>query len=276
MDRESTLFIASTRKSPPPPYSQFADEEAGQTSAVSSRKPQANTQSLRERVPIASPFPSSWNLYHTLSIGRILMLGPHNRQPLLAVSRHTGWWTGKPDLVLHSGPSDTLPPLAAGMGGVGVGRHSIIVLPPMPGSALDSSQELLVRVEEETDWPPHVRFKFSIDLSVEPGQWRRETFEWRHSHGDVVSIFLNGARTGWKLLRLAGQGNGNFAEARSSDGCEIVAVWAYARLSFTKVLKFRFLGSGATGILGERWAIMAVMTALRMYQRQQRNRNGDW
>lgn len=166
------------------------------------------------------------------------------------------------------------------------------MLPALPGSRLDSSQEMLLRVDNGEAAAAarrrsrRVRFRFAIEVGPEPSSaWRREVFEWRHSHGDAVAAFLDGAKAGWKLVRLAdddenGNGNDNnnrhLVWPRSSDGREIVAVWSHARLSLTKVLKFRFLGSGATGVLGERWAIMAVMTALRMYQHHQRNRNGDW
>ncbi|KAI1404355.1 hypothetical protein F4819DRAFT_139030 [Hypoxylon fuscum] len=275
MNHRDNSPTASADRSPPPPYGQVQEAPTTDDSVVvtssRSRKQQARLRS--SFLEATCPFPPLWNLYHTLSVGRVLMLGSHEREPIFAVSRHTGWWSGQPDLILHRGPSDTLPPLAAGMGGVGVGRHSIIVLPSLPGSSLDSSQELLVRVnEEKNEW--HVRFRFAIEVGPEPNSWRREVFEWRHSHGDVVSAFLDGSsRSGWKLVRLAEHSAGDLVWPRSSDGCEVVAVWSYARLSLTKVLKFRFLGSGATGVLGERWAIMAVMTALRMYQKQQRNRD---
>ncbi|KAI2605570.1 hypothetical protein GGR54DRAFT_644324 [Hypoxylon sp. NC1633] len=255
MDQENTLSPYPIGEAPPPPYSLCPGESvAGSIATASVRKtPVVARPRPREAAPPVGPLPPSWNLYHTLSVGRVLMLGPHEHEPLLAVSRHMGWWTGQPDIVLHRGPSDTLPPLAAGMGGVRGARHSIIVLPPMPGSMLDSSQELLLRVEEKADWPPQVRFRFVIEVGFDPNQWRREAFEWRHSHE-----------------------SSQLEAPRSSDGCEIVAVWAYARLSMTKVLRFRFIGNGAAGVFGERWALMAAMTALRMYQRQQRSRDGDW
>lgn len=47
-----------------------------------------------------------------------------------------------------------------------------------------------------------------------------------------------------------------------------VAVWANSVRSLGQdaVMKFRFLGTGASGVLGERWATMAVLSALRMWQ----------
>ncbi|KAI0427852.1 hypothetical protein F5Y09DRAFT_314977 [Xylaria sp. FL1042] len=60
----------------------------------------------------------------------------------------------------------------------------------------------------------------------------------------------------------------------SSDGKEVVAVCAGASMSVTKVLRFRFLGTGADGSLGARWAIMAVASALAIWNRDRRSRSG--
>ncbi|KAI1354207.1 hypothetical protein F5Y01DRAFT_274521 [Xylaria sp. FL0043] len=60
----------------------------------------------------------------------------------------------------------------------------------------------------------------------------------------------------------------------SSDGKEVVAVCAGASLSVSKVLRFRFLGTGADGSLGARWAIMAVASALAIWNRDRRSRSG--
>lgn len=53
----------------------------------------------------------------------------------------------------------------------------------------------------------------------------------------------------------------------TSDGREVVAVWALNTMSMTmtKALKFEYMGSAARGELGERWEIMAVVTALRLW-----------
>ncbi|KAI1135949.1 hypothetical protein F5Y05DRAFT_392479 [Hypoxylon sp. FL0543] len=275
----STTIVQET---PPPPYSQCIDEEVvdvtEKVSFAQSTRPQTDSQPSSP-VSItsfsqASPFPASWTLYFTLSISRTLTVGSHEVGPLFAVSRHPGWWTGKPDLVLHCGPHSAFRPFAAGIGGVGIGRHSVIVLPPLPGSGQDFSQELLMRVDGEN--AAHVRFRFAIEVGTGSGEWRREIFEWQHCHQGVVGMFLDGAKSGWKLVHLPTPEDDIAEESQSNSRQEIVAVWAYAKVSMTKVLRFRYLGSGATGILGQRWNVMAAMTALRMYQRQQKNRNKDW
>ncbi|KAI0377630.1 hypothetical protein F5Y04DRAFT_291690 [Hypomontagnella monticulosa] len=293
MDHKSSTSTSPAQVTPPPPYSRFSCEaeieDAEDSLSSQSCKPlipRSLEPGTRATTPVNGPFPPSWNLYHRLSIGRVLTLGPHGRQPLFAVSQHMGWWAAQPDLVLHRGPGSNLPPLAAGMGGVGLGRHSVIYLPPLPGSGLDFSQEYLLRIESasaKTDHrPPFVRFRFTIEVGPSSRPWRRETFEWRYTYSEKVSNLLGGALSGWTwtwaLVRLPDIFTDPWSRImkgpQSGDDYEIVAVWAYARLSMTKVLRFRFLGSGATGLLGTRWAIMAVMTALRMYQRQQRNK--DW
>ncbi|KAI0395957.1 hypothetical protein F5Y17DRAFT_421345 [Xylariaceae sp. FL0594] len=69
--------------------------------------------------------------------------------------------------------------------------------------------------------------------------------------------------------------------SRSSDGREVVAVFAGAGMStmppsssaqhgINKALRFRFLGTGADGSMGDRWAIMAVATALAIWNRDRR------
>ncbi|KAI1100299.1 hypothetical protein F4804DRAFT_319297 [Jackrogersella minutella] len=283
MDRQNSSGAPSlVQETPPPPYSQYLDNEEEENEDISSARSD-KVQDLSEPpsphiVPTTSAFPTTWVLYHTLSMSQILMIGSREHGPLFAVTKHSGWWTGQPDLVLHRGPHASLPALAAGMGGAGIGRHSIIVLPPPPGFGQESSQELLLRVEDKdnTEWKSHVSFRFTIEVGTDPSRYRRETFEWQHTHGELISVFLDRAKDGWKLVRLDGDEDGDSDGPEPHERQEIVAVWAYARMSMTKVLKFRYLGNGATGAFGGRWAIMAAMTAMRMYQRQQNNRNKDW
>jgi hypothetical protein len=88
-----------------------------------------------------------------------------------------------------------------------------------------------------------------------------------------------------------GSANASFI-SRSSDGREVVAVFAGAVSSISmskstpmspmsnnnnksKVLRFRFLGTGADGSLGDRWAIMAVATALAIWNRDRRSSSAN-
>ncbi|KAM0808331.1 hypothetical protein AB5N19_08674 [Seiridium cardinale] len=261
----------------PPPYS----EGPAGTSSASAVLPQPSTSQTQPKqnyqagppVQINRQFPIAFSVYHGSTFSRTYALGEHQAQPLYAISTHTGW-SGQPDVVLHSGPSDSSPPLA----GVDAGtfsRSATVELPPLPASRLAAAQEPL-----NFSGFSNGTHGFTIEVG---STGRREPFEWRHSHGTEVDL-LGGSSAGWKLIRLAtdapgGEGAGNGAHfvgggSQSSDGKEVVAVWSNARMSMSKILNFRFLGSGATGVLGERWAVMAVITALRIWDKERKASNG--
>ncbi|KAI1135269.1 hypothetical protein F5Y05DRAFT_176903 [Hypoxylon sp. FL0543] len=253
-------------EAPPPPYSP-ATPPSKQTQIVQTPQ-QVQAQPKRH-------FPRAFNMYRESSwTERSFMLGEHQGAPLYAVTLHSGW-SGQPDVVLHNGPSEALPPLA-GAARARFGSSATVTLRPIPGSGLQPAEE---RVEARSAGFGPPAYAFAIEVGG-----RRESFEWRHSSGGAVKAL--GARgSGWKLVRLAtgapagigGDGGASFVGrgVTASDGKEVVAVWAWASGSLTKKLKFQFLGSGANGVLGERWAIMAVITALRIWDRERRQRNSS-
>ncbi|KAI0383989.1 hypothetical protein F5Y04DRAFT_233773 [Hypomontagnella monticulosa] len=282
----------------PPAYSRYPDQDPSAAAVPDGRSPNANTPStpapaLPPRSQPTSPqtsfpspstpqkFPVSWTLYRGPGSGTLLLKADSSNgpsPPLFAVSQTPNPSAGQPNLTLHEGPSTDAPALATGerhktfTGGI----HSVISLPGS-GSGISPEEPLRTLVS----WP-HISYAFDVDVgTADPsgknlGRLRRETFEWRHSAGSAIT-WLGAASTGWKLLRLSADpppglkteewsftGGGEF----SSDGKEIVAVWADARRSQGPdgCMKFKFLGTGASGVLGERWTVMAVMSALRMWQ----------
>ncbi|KAI1378448.1 hypothetical protein F4677DRAFT_395718 [Hypoxylon crocopeplum] len=270
----------------PPAYSRYPEEEPPGVSAISQGRPFIPSSRVHP-VPVQTSFPSSpvsatpqrfpasWSLYRSTTSG-VYHLGADGSPPLFAVSQTPNPSAGQPNLTLHDGPTADRPPLATGerhktfTGGV----HSVITLPGS-GSGISPEEPLRTVVS----WP-HISYAFDVDVgAADPGdlgRLRRETFEWRHSAGPAVSL-LGAASSGWKLIRTSPDpvpgvgsdawhftGGGEF----SSDGKEIVAVWADSRRSPRpdEVMRFRFLGTGASGVLGERWAAMAVVSALRVWQ----------
>ena len=212
-------------------------------------QPPPYDETTNAQPPVNRQFPPSFGLYTESMLGRKMMLGAHQSQPLYAVSVHSGW-SGKPSTILHSGPSDKDPPLATA-DTFTFGRSSTVELPPLAANAAGG-----VSVEHVTVTGVfHKVMSFVIEVAA-TGQ--RESFEWRHSRGSEVAA-LGASHSGWKLVRL---GTG-----------EVVAAWANSSMSITKQLQFHFLGSGANGILGERWAVMAVITALRMWDMERRQRS---
>lgn len=216
----------------------------------------------------AQQFPPSFSLYKTGWGSKHYFLGQPGAPPIYAVSLHTGW-SGKPDIILHNGPTEGDPPLATSSK-VTLSRAAAVTLPPSPGSPGRASEE---RVEVSSGGFGRPVLSFSIEVE---GTGRRERFERRHSSGDEVRA-LGGRSSGWKLVALAADrpAGGPNSGPVSSDGKEVVAVWATEHLRLHKGFRFRFLGTGASGSLGERWATMAVISALRGWDRARKAQNSN-
>jgi hypothetical protein len=53
----------------------------------------------------------------------------------------------------------------------------------------------------------------------------------------------------------------------ASDGKEVVAAWSEnSGMTLSKIAKFHFLGAGATGEFGDDWALMAALSAFRLWK----------
>ncbi|KAK8099988.1 hypothetical protein PG999_010362 [Apiospora kogelbergensis] len=211
-------------------------EPAAAAAAAAPQTQQAAGQ--QQKQPQIPPrFPPSFTVYSTDDVGgRHYMIGEtRSRPPLYAVSLHAGW--KGPDVELHSGPSESEPPLATAKRGSLFGDGATVQLPGPDGGGGMVKE----KVDASNDFP-YPSYGFAIE--VEQGQ-QREEFRWVHI----------GMRKGWQLARLSTS--------------EVVAVFDWTTLT-KKELYFQFVGHGGTGILGERWAIMAVITAIRAWDRVKR------
>jgi hypothetical protein len=209
-------------------------------------------------------FPQSFNLYYK-TLSRNLMIGEHQEQPLYAVMRHSGW-SGKPPVILYDGPDKSSPVLATASF-YSRGSSMKLMLPPMVGKGPYFCEEEMKRLADNN----RNRYYFSIE--TESTNFVRETFEWRHGAGDTISA-LGADNQGWALLRLDPNEPSSITagigipprEFKPTDLQKIVAAWSHMSVAGgRKVAKFAFFGPGAAGILGERWEIMAVITALGIY-----------
>ncbi|KAL2014125.1 hypothetical protein VTN00DRAFT_1650 [Thermoascus crustaceus] len=179
----------------------------------------------------------------------------------------SGWYG---ELILYSGPNTDCPRLATVKDGGELGAHSLITI-TLPALLPGSGRECVVQ-EEEMRVHGSLRseaYEFAIPIPV-GGQGhdgrQKEKFEWRRARGDELRSLDESSR-GWKLVRLS------LSAEEEDDGKdqEIVAVWADASMfqaSMTKAARFQFLGSGATGELGDLWTLMAAVTFLRVWQRK--------
>ncbi|KAF3760591.1 hypothetical protein M406DRAFT_358241 [Cryphonectria parasitica EP155] len=223
----------------------------------------------KQQNKMASQFPPHFRIHREGWRRKHCYLSPSNGPILYAVSLHSGW-SGKPHLVLHNGPNENCPPLATSKIKTSVFNNgdAIVTLLPSPGSTGSAVQE---QVEYHGSSFGHKTMFFSVEVGA---TGRRETFEWRHSSGAEVGA-LGGCGDGYKLVRLATDAPGALRQrggATSSDGKEIVAVWAAQSRRLSTGFNFQFLGTGSSGVLGEKWAAMAVMSALRGWDRILRQR----
>ncbi|KAI0097178.1 hypothetical protein GGR51DRAFT_541674 [Nemania sp. FL0031] len=252
---------------PPPPYQETYDNTDafppfGQAPAYEA----GGSSSAAEPVSgVKRKFPPALNAY--MGLAKTFHLGEKKEKPLFAVRMHSGF-TKNPDLVLYDGPSDKGPILATATHKSVWKSTSIITVPTREGVAHDSENQ---RIE----MPVHTSFghrTFTFTANVGVGKETRcEEFEWRSSRGSEVKE-LDGNKWGWKLVRLSSRTLGGGGERASrvlgstSDGLEVVAAWAQNNsFSMTKVFKFQLMGSALNGMLGERGAVLALMTALRIW-----------
>ncbi|KAK1980677.1 hypothetical protein LZ30DRAFT_594283 [Colletotrichum cereale] len=247
----------------PPPYEAKPRTSPSPMPETRTPHPSSPGPPVPPPLQVARQFPPAFNVY-TQSFSRTMILGEHQNQPSYAMSLHSGL-SSSPPIVLHSGPTNTSPPLAS------VEYHSFssrmsITLPPAPRGSPGGAP--VVDLESKMDFPSS---SYHFAMGVGPDCERLEQFQWRPSSGEAIAM-LDGRSRGWKLVRLA-QSAGP-AAFRGSDGKEVVAVWTDAGMSLSKQAKFAFIGSGLTGELGERWAVMAVISGLAIFERQrQRNQN---
>ncbi|KAI0378461.1 hypothetical protein F5Y04DRAFT_291046 [Hypomontagnella monticulosa] len=144
--------------------------------------------------------------------------------------------------------------------------QACILLPSCSGSGAD--REPLYASHHATGSP----FTFAIESG--PGR-RREAFEWRCSDGPN-SPSQNTNDPEYELVRIATDTPSGLArawapgDATSSDGKEVVARITYLVRRDPELLAFKFLGTGVSGALGERWSVMAAATALSLWDYERR------
>jgi len=226
-------------------------------------------------------FPRRFVATHKKSLTKIMALlsdPDHPDAPAYAVSWAAGWYG---NMTFHSGPTKDHEPLATARSAGKLGSDFNVTLPALPPQ------------EQRTEM---MRYKASLKremlwFAMQIGQGADahvERFEWRRSRGAEVKGVEGGSGWGWKLVRMGSDASGaesqptpgyeddgddvSRPDGRASDGKEVVAVWADAGLSLSRMGALEFKGSGATGELGLLWSIMAAVTCMCIWQlRQQRN-----
>lgn len=209
-------------------------------------------------------FPNTFELFYDSSWKKLkLSLGQAPSEPLYAFSLPAGWWG---DLIMYNGPTLEHPPLAAVRNTGKSGMGNAVTLPPLgPG------QEVIEEKMSRRRKGLMDVFSFAAVVEAREGEKttrRVERFEWVGSGRKEVKD-LHEWTHGWKLRRVVASGADEDEDEAANEipAGEILAVWADSTMSLKKAAKFQFLNSGATGELGEAWALMAVITFVRVWQR---------
>lgn len=224
-------------------------------------------QKLHEATLAGVSFPNTLELCYESSWKKIqLSLGEASSEPLYTFNLPEGWWG---DLIMYNGPTLQHPPLAAVRNTGKSGMGNAVTLPPLgPGQEV-LEEKMVCRSKGLMDV-----FSFAAVVEAREGgktTRRVERFEWVGSGRKEVKD-LNEWLHGWKLRRVQAASGADEDEDEAANQVpagEILAVWADASSirSMKKAAKFQFLNRGATGELGEAWALMAVITFVRVWQR---------
>ncbi|KAI1465990.1 uncharacterized protein F4812DRAFT_91938 [Daldinia caldariorum] len=285
---EAESHTSEYTSSAPPPYSEAV--QGSHREASRSTNGDRHTSTNATRISPYRPFPPILSAhYQWKMITPVFHLGDPTDKRLFAVKVHTGYGgygPGRPGVVLHNGPTDKYPMLAAAGDEHYANSYSlngIITLPSLSGgTTADGNCTEILRAATS---PDAVVFRFSIEVG--PGQdlWR-EDFEWRKSKGCEEDKGLVGApwKCGFKLFRLSPRSgkdldpdpaNGTLQKSAPKNQ-ELVAVFAWSsNLNLMDPFKIEFRGSGRTGVLGERFALMTVITGLRLWGLKAQRRTSE-
>ncbi|RGP79510.1 hypothetical protein FLONG3_2258 [Fusarium longipes] len=239
---------------------------------------QLSAEELQE-IPtvIRMSYQNSWKKYACFT-SMNLNLGPPDAEPMYTLSFHRGLYG---DISIHKGPSPDSPPIATSSRIKKYRDDYVITLPSPSGKGV---HEEIMRLP--SSWKG--RFWFGCLVGNGPEQ-RVERFEWRRSRGAEVKSVGQSKWGGYKLVRLGStnmkeeeyssseedvnEDSSNSGEGYTSDGKEVVAVWGNASCwkTMSGVGELQLRGSGATGELGNMWALMTVMSCMSVWQKIQRD-----
>lgn len=204
---------------------------------------------------VLGQFPKTFQFYytgqHTLNKASYFVIAADYDtqlpQPIYAVKFRMGNTETSSSVRLYSGIDRT----STAMGSSGLDHwndpYSFISLPAPATGAHANRVERFMHVKGMD------RHSFSLAVPREDGSLQEEVFEWR---GSSMLLASKTNIKPWTLFRLASGGRE-----------ETVATWTELEQipDSGKLGTFSFCGSGATGELGQYWALMVVMSFLDVY-----------
>ncbi|KAL2163915.1 hypothetical protein VTH06DRAFT_3127 [Thermothelomyces fergusii] len=234
-------------------------------------------RSTRSRIPAAfagyRPFPSVLNLYGNLSgmvdaLTTLKLCGAAKNDLLYVVEIHHGFTLRgplhlRPGFYLRNGTSTDAPILAAAgdearepllMSTFSV--KSLIMLPPLDVEA--NARDMVTEIMHATrTGDGAVSFRFAVEVG--PQMKCREQFAWKKvGTGNGHSRFV--------LVRLGPPSAPPSPAPSAQEEGEILAELLFRNvMSLNHLFSLELKGAGCSGAMGDRWTLMVVLTALRLY-----------
>jgi hypothetical protein len=217
------------------------------------------------------PFPSVLNLYGNFSgvveaLNTFKLCGATKNDLLYVVEIHHGFTPRGPlhfrrGFYLRNGTSTKAPILAAGgdeareplvMSTFSV--KSFIMMPPLDTEA--NPRDLVTEIMYATKASDGtVSFRFAIEVGF--NLKCREQFEWK-------KIGSGNAHSGFILVRLDARSASPSPTPSAQEGSEILAELQFHGL-WNHLFSLELKGAGCSGEMGDRWTLMVVVTAIRLY-----------
>ncbi|KAI8949633.1 hypothetical protein F4801DRAFT_552762 [Xylaria longipes] len=236
------------------------------------------------------PFPPVMKIYYQwkpAGLTTFFVCGANQQDRLFAIKLHTGYSLSEPlgvkqGLHLYNGPTTNDPLLAAAgddsaFRSFSMSNNSRVFLPARNKEGL--TQEMM-RAYITSD--KHVAFSFSIEIGFGK-KLHREIFEWRNINKNERDESTE--HGGFRLFRLSpnleqnasggessSQGIPTSSTVASQDEAVAIFGWRSFWTSPKHPLDLRLVGAGLTGELGDRWTLMVLITALRLWELHQRGK----
>lgn len=231
------------------------------------------------------PFPSVVNAYYQLRLAglkKFFICGAHEDDRICLVDVHTGYSCkpplgSRPGVHLHRAltPDDAVLAAAGDESRFSarvyaLDNTSVILLPPLDDDKSNSQQLVNEPMHaksadgrEGVAADKAVRFVFSVEVGR---AMHREQFEWVKTAKAEEAGEEDIKAGAYKLVRLPTRSDPQAsASSLEKPGTEIVAVLTFVNVWSSLKHAFSLDLRGNRPILGDRWALMAVMTALRLW-----------
>ncbi|KAI1421669.1 hypothetical protein F5Y12DRAFT_766366 [Xylaria sp. FL1777] len=238
------------------------------------------------------PFPPVMKVYYQWNLAGLNtfhVCGENQQDRLFAVRVHTGYSMSEPlgerqGLYLYDGPT-TKDPLLAAVGddsvlfrSLPVNNNSCIYLPARKTRGLT---EEMMRAYITTD--KHAAFRFSVEVGSGL-KMHRQAFEWRNitksevddsaEHGGF-KLFFSSENPEQNVPNGESSRQGAHTSSAAASDDEVLAILEWRRFLTSPKHPFdlKLAGSGLSGKLSERWTLMVLVTALRLWELHARGKS---